>query len=1806
MLKLRAFEALVMRKSRIPLLVLVPLGLVVVMGIWLARPGGLSLVGVRFEQVLTKVKVEGLGALVEKKGDGRGNKEVLPELVVPSMRGPGMLEEGEQASLWAAFEKAQHQVQGLTEFEASLPQNEGVRYFASNPRQGVTARFLEGEVRIESGLGGAWSGTLRYRGSGQIRSAPVVSGERVEFHYEDGVTEWYINRKEGFEHGFTLAQAQQGGSKDEVRLYVEIQGLKVVGEGEEVTFIDPTTANPVLYYEGLKVWDARGNVLSARMTAREDGVEILVATAGAVYPVTVDPLIASLETKRVSGMPGFGRSGAGFGQAVSIAGNRLVIGVGSENLPAGTAAGSAYVFRNDAGLWKFEARLTASVGAASDWFGSSVAIEGSTIVVGAPGDDTDDGVNAGSAVVYVRSDTQWAVQTILEPLDAADGDGFGGTVSLNGDILVIGANGDDTVAGANAGSAYVYRHTGEVWEEEAKLNPLDPATNDEFGISVAVHGETIVVGAPRDDVPGSDSGSIYVFARNAGSWGQAAKLKANDAASGDQFGYSVAFDGQSIAVGALLDDTSAGANAGSVYVFIKPGASWVQLVKLEAWDGQAENRFGYAVAIDGGNLLVGAFRGDSAGGVDSGSAYVFVRSGSVWSLQSKLAASDGATQHFFGSAVALDGARAVIGARFGEGTAGAAYVFEQSGVVWNESQKLTAGRVIAGENFGAAIALEGDLALIGAPSANSAAGTGAGSVFVFEREGLDWQLTTTLKGSDTLSFDGFGNSVALDGTTAVVGSVWDDTTSGNNAGSAYIFTREGGVWSEQQKLVAADGAVNDYFGVSVALSGETVLVGAWADDTAAGTNAGSAYVFERQGALWTQQAKLEDALGAVWDIFGFVVALDGNTAVVGSVWDDTTVGFNAGSVHVFVRDGVTWNLQARLEAGDAVLNANFGRSLLIQGDTLLVGSPYHATSVGEGVGKVYLFERSVNDWSQVGTLESLNPAADAEFGTSLAREGDLLVVGSAGGNTQASLAAGSVEVFWQNEGSWSIVGRLEAEDGANGDRFGGMVALSRGTVIVGAANDDTFFPIIDADQVDHGSIYVFRLTGLPRGLLVEGHGNRIANGDRNPRLDDGTDFGLVAVLSKEKQVSFSIKNTGASMLHLIGSPRVELRGTHARDFRVVSVPSEQLNGGATSTFSLAFDPLLPGLRTAEVWINSDDPARPWYTFAVSGFGGLSRLLPQRIGLGGPSTVHLGEGSVALLAEASSGLPVALEVVSGPGSLAGAVLTPTGVGRVTVRATQAGGGIYAAATSVKKVITVKVDPSVLTLTGLSQRYDGMPKPVATVGGVGTVAVSYQVGGVFGPNPPTVVGRYPVRAVADGVTRAGTLIITPAPLYVVPEDKRRFAGKVNPELTVRYQGFVGRDTAAVLTSLPALRTTAGVTSPGGVYPITARGGAAANYVLVYRQGTMVVESFAARYEALLVDALDVPSGKLSVTVARSGRSFSGSLALAGQTRSLPLRGDLFTGEMVELASGGATVVRNGIVYHVAFELELNGTLSGSVRRNGVLLADLAGRRLLELPTSSRVAYHGPHTVVLEPAQPAGPGVPAGAGWARATINTRGAIALVGRLGDGAPFTTQLLPDEAQAPGYRLWLQPYQPMRVESFLGGGFELSIDPVLKRGFVEEGAELVWAKAEHGADRSYPLGFVPVEVGLKLDPWVQPSLSESLALRLGLPSNSLSVQYSATGSVADGDLPTLLTLSTKNGVSVSAASNPTNWQAKFNTRNGTFTGRFELLDAGLRRVVPFSGVLRQPMVIDDAVIGAGHFLLPNVGGLETGLLRFLR
>jgi hypothetical protein len=379
------------------------------------------------------------------------------------------------------------------------------------------------------------------------------------------------------------------------------------------------------------------------------------------------------------------------------------------------------------------------------------------------------------------------------------------------------------------------------WTQQAKLLASDGTANDWFGYAVSISDDTALIGACQDD---NTRGSVYVFTRTGTTWTQEAMLLAADGAAGDFFGFSVSLSGDTALIGARLDDDN-GLDSGSAYVFIRSGTTWTQQAKLLASDGAADDLFGNSVSLSGDTALIGAWGDDDNGG-SSGSAYVFIRTGTTWTQQAKLLALDGAMGDWFGMFVSLSGDTALIGAYYDDDNgvdSGSAYVFTRTGTTWTQQAKLLASDGAVADQFGCSVSLDGDTALIGANCDNDN-GAYSGSAYVFTRTGTTWTQQAKLLPSDGAAYDVFGYCVSLDGDTAVIGAYGDDDN-GDLSGSAYVFIRTGTTWTQQTKLLASDGAAGDYFGFAVALSDDSALIGAYNDDDN-GADSGSAYVFLKE------------------------------------------------------------------------------------------------------------------------------------------------------------------------------------------------------------------------------------------------------------------------------------------------------------------------------------------------------------------------------------------------------------------------------------------------------------------------------------------------------------------------------------------------------------------------------------------------------------------------------------------------------------------------------------------------------------------------------------------------------------------------------------------------------------------------------------------------------------------------------------------------------------------------------------------------------------------------------------------------
>ncbi len=392
--------------------------------------------------------------------------------------------------------------------------------------------------------------------------------------------------------------------------------------------------------------------------------------------------------------------------------------------------------------------------------------------------------------------------------------------------------------------------------EQAKLLAGDPATSDYFGCAVAVSsdGNTALIGTYGKTGPyGSQQGAAYVFTRSGSTWTQQAKLLAGDPASGDYFGYGAALssDGNTALVGAG-SKIGTYSQQGAAYVFTRSGSTWTQQAKLLASDGGSADYFGRSVALssDGNTAMVGA-SGKTGTSTNQGVVYVFTRSGSTWTQQAKLLASDPAFNDYFGWSVALssDGNTAAISAYYKTGDTtgqGATYIFTRSGSVWTQQAKLLASDPASGDGFGYAVAVssDGNTAMVGA-SGKAGTYTSQGAVYVFTRSGSTWTQQAKLLAGDPGNGDYFGCSVALsaNGDIAAVGALGKAGTY-TTQGAAYVFTRSGSTWTQQAKLLASDPASGDNFGNRVALSSNAnIMMAAAFNKQITYGNQGAVYVF---------------------------------------------------------------------------------------------------------------------------------------------------------------------------------------------------------------------------------------------------------------------------------------------------------------------------------------------------------------------------------------------------------------------------------------------------------------------------------------------------------------------------------------------------------------------------------------------------------------------------------------------------------------------------------------------------------------------------------------------------------------------------------------------------------------------------------------------------------------------------------------------------------------------------------------------------------------------------------------------------
>lgn len=717
-------------------------------------------------------------------------------------------------------------------------------------------------------------------------------------------------------------------------------------------------------------------------------------------------------------------------------------------------------------------------------------------------------------------------------------DYFGTSVEISGDKAIIGAmNYDVGTTGYRIGGAWIFDLTNGSQLQLVRSDPnTDPGdlAGDLFGYICAISGSTAIVGSSNDDDNGTNSGSAYLFDADTGS--ELYKLTADDGAIGDAFGKYVSIEGSIAVATAIHDKDGMGqVNIGSAYLYnantgqqltitnLTSGNYQMLTNKLRASDGGMNQNFGKDIAMTGNYIVISSGIEDT----DTGKAYVYELSNidlmndtvDVTEI-AILTPTGGSPVPYFGTWVDISGTTAIVGARGGSGNNGYAYLFDVT--TGSQLHELAPVPAIVGDEFGYSVAIDGSLAVVGAPTAND-----RGAAYIYDVS--TGEQIGKFESEDIDSGDRFGRAVGIKGSTILVGAILEQVGGMVQAGSAYQFTLDlppapiqinkvlddNGVPSdlfasfiatngtltayglpgstlsashgavlitdaqtgvEIAKFTASDGAAGDQFGTSISMNSSLIVIGAPGDDDN-GNNSGSAYIFDL--ATETQLFKLLSSDGAAGDDFGRSVSIASSFVLIGSPRDDDN-GTASGSAYQF--DPATGSQVAKILPNDGASKDRFGQSVLayyafglsMLTPSMAIGAPGDDDE-GSASGSVYIFERPMSVFTQTDKITpSLLDASDA-FGSSLASNGTTLVVGAPGDDTGVTYLFNAID--------FDVVPLLLVpSDGASGDAFGTTVGINYPNIVVGSYRNDE-------NGSNAGAAYVYDVvTGYQIGKLLADDG----------------------------------------------------------------------------------------------------------------------------------------------------------------------------------------------------------------------------------------------------------------------------------------------------------------------------------------------------------------------------------------------------------------------------------------------------------------------------------------------------------------------------------------------------------------------------------------------------------------------------------------------------------------------------------------------------------------------------------------------
>lgn len=686
---------------------------------------------------------------------------------------------------------------------------------------------------------------------------------------------------------------------------------------------------------------------------------------------------------------------AQFGFALAMRGRVLAVSAPGED--------AVYVFKESEGHWMQSVRLSGPEPAMVRRFGRSLALGDDQLAVAAVDGPGDDGA------VFLYSVSSWSLEAKVQANVEQPGERFGAAVSLAGEVLAVGAPGHDSEAGMDSGAIFVFKRLAGVWRQTVRLDARDSGNSlpwdlsgDQFGFAVATDGTEIFVGAPAAGATGDRSGAVYRFARNGSVWMGRGLLEAANIGEGDQLGFSLAMSGDLLAVGAPAPPQTAEPRVektGGVRVFRRNDGVWREVAPPK--NAEIRDLAGFALAVDNERVVIGGVLGDQGSGA-AGASWSFHcppdLDVSSCSEEAEAVARDRDTGMRVGAAVSLtemtddDGpssAFLAVGATPDDETfGGAVYVYRRAGTGWRQEARMAP--FLPSGGYGSSVAITGNspaglLLAVGSPKGRSAPAVSAldfpyGVVDLYVREQAAWRLLASIGSPAPGPQEKFGTSVAFDNGVLVVGAPRD-----HQPGAVYVFEQRSEGWTLTAALTG--GSADDGFGSAVSVKGSVLAIGA----PGAQSNTGAVYVAERGPSGWSGPQRLprfQEPL-AQGQRMGASVAAGTGVIAVGA---PDFLGGN-GAVYLFGEsDG--WQAMQALIAGP---NRRFGTSVALQGPRLLVGAKGQNPVQGQDSDHAFLFEpQSGGLWVQVADLDAVQAPVGDEFGTAVALSKSFCVVTSPG------------------------------------------------------------------------------------------------------------------------------------------------------------------------------------------------------------------------------------------------------------------------------------------------------------------------------------------------------------------------------------------------------------------------------------------------------------------------------------------------------------------------------------------------------------------------------------------------------------------------------------------------------------------------------------------------------------------------------------------------------------------------------------------------------------------------------------------